>query len=692
MAQSDFINNFVITYLNQPTMTYGYFEKILSKVRFSSLFASTYVEQNDKLLEKIIIRNGEHAVQILENNNELLNWINYDKCVGFIPDPIICECIKENPTILTSIFDEAPDVFKPIIKKYMQKYNMLPSEIPKNLQLHGDLENKDDFVIVEHSLSATPSVEPAGKKQLDELKKFRRLLKKDLEGCRIISGGNVYNRKEIIWKMLNILSTPIKNNIRKRLSNITVKLPLKDIDKIDLMMNEEGFDIYNSIEELQYEEAALEPDYEKLTPKQQQQQFDINHKNIIEYISKISKHINSDRIIKLEKIISELNTNKLIVWVRSNPVDKQLKNNDDIVPELESDKQLENIKKEMGTALDNIINEDTREVGFKSLKEIGKQIDKEMEKEKYDEKILEREKEKKGWDTLTHSDLGDMYNMFQKEIIVWEARKGNTALEKVDQLNLKIIRLNRYIGRRNIKEEDERNLKIQEMEEQIKEQIKTSTSSSSEAEFPPMHFEFLIAKSTTMNYHKCDIIKYYRKFIRDQIILQRKNVTCRVSLFDDKCSTIFAGTLFDALLPDHDEFKLCGTKKKLYSSINKTIGNLREEIAETLNKPVGWKTHPYVWFIIISDGTSDTEGVFYSDVNHFIEQSVHLLLWNFAIIGKYDDEIFSNITGDKYRNPIEFYYGITMDPLGNAMGHLSESIIKQRKKIYENNKHWIGNT
>ncbi len=276
-----------------------------------------------------------------------------------------------------------------------------------------------------------------------------------------------------------------------------------------------------------------------------------------------------------------------------------------------------------------------------------------------DKEAQEIKKEQELWDTMTSAELDNtcvMYNCYINNV------PSPYSQEKVDKINLKILRLNAYIRRRSIEEN----------------KIKTNVH--------PMHFEFLIAQSDIMDKSTDTIFSCYREFIRNQIDLEEANVTCRVSSFGDDTHLIYEGTLEKSLFPDRDKFNLEGKVRFFYDSLGNTIDKLINEINKTLEKSVGWKTYPSVWFIIIADNTSEC----YEMPASYLSDRLDCINshWYFNIIGPHNPRVFE----DSHKEiPVWFNDMCKIDQLSDTMEKMSKFIVDQRKIIYDEDKHWIGN-
>ncbi len=204
---------------------------------------------------------------------------------------------------------------------------------------------------------------------------------------------------------------------------------------------------------------------------------------------------------------------------------------------------------------------------------------------------------------------------------------------------------------------------------------------------PSMHFEFLIAKSPNM--HKCEknIFDYYHEFINNQIKLQDRNVTCRITTFGDTDSVVFEGTLFDAQY--FKQLNLDGKYESSCHALHYTMCNLNTEIKNTLKKSVGWKTAPHVWVIIIADDANNKPKSlkYHENIANTIGSHAFCKDFNYITIGI--DTIPYITTRPFYVN---FSYEIDASSvLSCIMKKISNQIIENRKKIYADDKQWIGN-
>ena len=202
-------------------------------------------------------------------------------------------------------------------------------------------------------------------------------------------------------------------------------------------------------------------------------------------------------------------------------------------------------------------------------------------------------------------------------------------------------------------------------------------------EKPPMILVLLIDESGSMASYKNDTLRGCDKFIHEQSVLEKENVTLIVEFFNVKRRNIYDGPLTrnNTLVKEKlNEYRPAhGTR--LFGSIIDLSIQIKEKI-KTM------KVKPHVMFTILTDGDDNESGIITdATVKKMIEDSG----WEFVYLKEENVRLKAKHIGVK-RNDQYSYSQLQHDGATRGFALASKNVSSKRKKIYGGNMVFVNNT
>ncbi len=198
----------------------------------------------------------------------------------------------------------------------------------------------------------------------------------------------------------------------------------------------------------------------------------------------------------------------------------------------------------------------------------------------------------------------------------------------------------------------------------------------------PIHFEFLIERSYRNWENNYIINSSIRNFIKDQMSISHKNVTCSINCFDEKYNNLYEGSLSTTRSYMNSNNLILHTKKQqdLYRILCKKINNLKTDIYDKYDNYIICEI-PYIIFIIISDMNEPSVRDYRThDYKKIIIDTIGGVDWIFYMLGTNISKHIKNIQL-RPENSYNFKSHEFKYKFNQSMMKISEEILDIRKKL-----------